>query len=189
MRGDPLTRKSKEEYVAGCEEHRVAINRHTAIVQLDRLREQLPLCVTAEQGVVALTALIDFLETEVVARARGKHEYKGERNLRKVDVTALRKQVRWTKLPFEYLVRSVWEEGPEVEYDRVKLSLETLLDTEIARRKQIEAAAKKRAAAAKEAADSKVKPRRVQSAPKARVGLLTFYGHLYERPPPPKWWE
>ncbi len=82
-------------------------------------------------------------------------------------------------------VRSVWEEGPEVEYDRTKAGLETLLRAEVARRKLAAEAAARKARAEKEGAISApvLKPR-AQSAG-GRLGLLSFYGHNAERPKKP----
>lgn len=57
-------------------------------------------------------------------------------NLRRVDLDVLVRKMRYLKLPFEYLVRSVWIEGPEMEYDRVKASLEALLQGEVVRRRR-----------------------------------------------------
>ena len=176
MRGDPLTLASKEAYVNNCETYRLDLRRQAITVELSKLQERLPLCVTAEQGVAALKAIRDFLDEEREFRAEGSHSMQRERNLKAVDAAALWKQVRCLKLPFEYLVRSVWEEGPEVEYDRVKASLIVLLRNEVARRKVLaEQAEKARKKKMEEAASGAPVPR-ARSAPGGRLGLLTFHG-------------
>ncbi len=72
----------------------------------------------------------------------------------------------------------MWEEGPEVEYDRVKAGLQALLQAEQARRKQLEKAAKGSSdPAAAAAADGPPKPQRPATSPGGpRLGLLTFKG-------------
>ena len=57
MRGDPLTLASKEAYVNNCETYRLDLRRQAITVELSKLQERLPLCVTAEQGVAALKAI------------------------------------------------------------------------------------------------------------------------------------
>ena len=101
-----------------------------------------------------------------------------------IDAAALLNKLRRIRLPFELLVRSVWEEGPEVEYDRTKAALEQLLTHEVARRKREADAAAKRAleAAQREKAGTASMPPRPRSTP-GRVGLLTFYGAPPPKPP------
>ena len=185
MHGDALTRASKDEYVNNCEAYRTSFNRQRATVLLEGLKERLPSCTTAEQGVQVLCEIRAFLEAEVEARAEHREALVKTRNLRQVDAAQLLKQLKHLRLPFELLVRSVWEEGPEVEYDRVKLGLETLLAGEVSRRKAAEEAAKRRAAALKAQEETGRDPAllRPKSGPSTRLGLLTFHGAHAERPP------
>lgn len=138
-------------------------------------------CVTAEQGVAALTGIRKFLETEVEVRAQGKAHMTRMRNLRQIDAAALLRSVRHLKLPFEYLVRSVWEEGPEVEYDRTKASLDVLLSHEVARRKAA-AAKKTKATAASTDLEAPALLERPKTTPGGRLGLLTFHGSSIKPP-------
>ena len=52
-----------------------------------------------------------------------------------IDAVLVLRQIRSLRLPFERLVRNVWQEGPEVAYDRTKASLQRLLQKEVAQRK------------------------------------------------------
>ena len=94
---------------------------HAVTVKLQILKDELPGCTTAEQAVKALEAVITFLST-------------GD-NLIQIDAQAMLKQVQNLRLAFERLVRNVWEEGPEVMYDRSKAKLIKMLMRELARRK------------------------------------------------------
>jgi hypothetical protein len=49
----------------------------------------------------------------------------------RIDVAASLEVLNTVKLPFERLVRNVWVEGPEVQYDRAKLHVLALLQAEI----------------------------------------------------------
>jgi len=187
--GDPLARKSKVDYIANGEADRVMMTRQKVGVQLRLMQDRLPTCVTAQQGVAVLSEIRAFLQSEQVMRAEGSSVVVREPKVRLVDAKAVLKQVRNLRLPFEYLVRSVWEEGPEVEYDRTKASLVRLLQQEIARRKRLEdeAAANK---APVVPASSKtrtgrrlaaniegfVPPRPATTPGGPRLGLLSFYG-------------
>ena len=55
--------------------------------------------------------------------------------LQVIDAPKVLRQVRGLRLPFERLVRNVWQAGPEVEYDKAKLALQRLLQKEVAVRK------------------------------------------------------
>ena len=73
--------------------------------------------------VAALVAIRDFLSQPGT--------------MEQIDAAVVLKQVRGLRLPFERLVRNVWQEGPEVAYDRTKAALQRLLQKEVARRKAL----------------------------------------------------
>ena len=78
----------------------------------------------------------------------------------------------------------MWEEGPEIEYDRVKAGLTTLLTKEVARREAAAKAAAKKAKADKEGALSASKLPQRPATVGGRIGVLTFHGPGYKQPPP-----
>lgn len=119
--GDPLTQCRRDAYIAAAANDVVTFRAQAVAVQLKKLQDQLPVCQTADQAVSTLVAIRDFLETPG--------------NMPQIDAALVLRQVRHLRLPFERLVRNVWQEGPEVAYDRTKASLQRLLLREVARRK------------------------------------------------------
>ena len=84
------------------------------------------MCTTAEQAVSALEAIGDFLDEPG--------------NMPQIDAALVLRQIKGLRLPFERLVRNVWQEGPEVAYDRTKATLQRTLQREVTRRKALAAA-------------------------------------------------
>lgn len=87
------------------------------------------------------------------------------------------------RLPFERLVRNVWEEGPEVLYDRTKAALTRMLEREVTRREAAAArgaahaeAAMETESARKVAAACALAKARAEAPPLLRPGLLSFKG-------------
>lgn len=119
--GDPVTQRRREAYINAAAEDVVSLSAQAVAVQLKRLQDQLPVCQTADQAVSALVAIRDFLETPG--------------NMEQIDAALVLRQIRHLRLPFERLVRNVWQEGPEVAYDRTKAALQRVLQKEVARRK------------------------------------------------------
>ena len=127
LSGDPLPRRLRAAYIENAASNKVLFRAQAISVHLEALRGRLPICQTAEQAVAALVAVREFLE-------------KGD-NLQQIDASTLLRQIRNLRLPFERLVRNVWQEGPEVAYDRTKAALQRLLQREVATRKAALAAA------------------------------------------------
>ena len=121
--GDPLTQQRRASYIAEQAELATSLSAQAVAVQLKTLQDQLPVCQTAEQAVAALVAIRDFLSQPGT--------------MEQIDAAVVLKQVRGLRLPFERLVRNVWQEGPEVAYDRTKAALQRLLQKEVARRKAL----------------------------------------------------
>ena len=99
-----------------------------------------------------------------------------------IDAQAMLKQVRNLRLAFERLVRSVWEEGPEVMYDRTKAKLVKMLMRELARRKAAKMAPpppppppSTKTSLAQDIKELAVREKR-EGEYDLRLGLLTFQG-------------
>lgn len=125
--GDPLTRRRQAEYKTSQAELADRLRAQAVSVQLEELRARLPRCQTAEQAVKVLENIRAFLDAPS--------------NLPQINASQLLRQIKNLRLPFERLVRNVWQEGPEVQYDRSKASLTRLLQKEVAQRKALAAAA------------------------------------------------
>ena len=150
MKGGPLTQEVRNAYLQGGEDMKALLRAQAVRVQLTALMDVLPTCQTAEQAVRALEEVHTFLESskEEVATTH-QVSPNGVRysetfpvthhTLPQIDAAATLRLVRRLNLPFERLVRNVWMEGPEVQYDRSKAALEGLLAAEVARRKTAEA--------------------------------------------------
>jgi len=148
MHGDPQTQATRRAYIDGAAEMKTLLRSQAVSVELSRLMEVLPTCATAEQAVYALEAVHSFLDSyEDVEESAQTISPNGVRtttwttvryaNLPQIDAAATLKLVRRLHLPFERLVRNVWMEGPEVQYDRSKASLDALLAKEVSRRKRL----------------------------------------------------
>ena len=175
--GDPQTQYDRANYIAAQAERATSLSAQAVTVQLKRLQDQLPVCQTAEQAVGALQAIVDFLE------APG--------NLYQIDAKSVLNQVRRTRLPFERLVRNVWQEGPEVQYDRWKATLSKLLQKEVQRRKEPPPPPPPPPKETTIAGDSfeyiksTTRPKKIEinnTSYGVRSGLLTFAGDKVERP-------
>jgi hypothetical protein len=99
--------------------------------------------------------------------------------------------VRHLGLPFERLVRNVWEEGPEVLYDRQKEVIDKLLSREVERRAERARAPPPRAPRPPTVSTLGEDLANLVTAGKphkgTRLGLLTFHGkpHAPKRAPKP----
>ena len=140
MRGDPQTVATRNAYIAGAAEAKALFRAQAIQVGLDQLKDRLPTCSTAVEAVDALDAVHTYLETAD--------------HLAQIDAAATLKSVKRLSLPFERLVRNVWEEGPEVAYDRSKAELEKVLMRELARRRTEKAGLEKSASQARMAAST-----------------------------------
>ena len=184
--GNPIIRRQHAAYIAAQADFAVTLRAQAVDVQLEALRSRLPGCQTAEQAVRALEAIRAFLETG--------------NNLPLINAPKLLRQVRNLRLPFERLVRNVWQEGPEVLYDRTKASLTRLLQKEVGGRKAVAAAAARGPALPPphdtldgqdtspmllaEMKGLRTKGRQTYGpagTPLTRAGLLTFYGEDTEQ--------
>ena len=121
MRGDPQTVATRKAYIDGAAECKALFRAQAVQVKLQILKDALPSCTTALEAVQKLESIHTFLETSD--------------NLLQIDALATLKVLRRLHLPFERLVRNVWEEGPEVKYDFSKAALEKLLMREVTRRR------------------------------------------------------
>jgi len=178
--GDPLTQQRRGVAAQAEVELQTQLRAQAVNVRLQTLKEQLPSCVTAQQAVRVLEAIRTFLES-------------GD-TMRQIDAPALLRSVRNLRLPFERLVRNVWQEGPEVVYDRSKAALEKLLQREVARRKGHATSAASVMAASASAVSLSVGGGsslpalgnstlgQSSSGEGVRLGLLTFHGKPVAKP-------
>jgi hypothetical protein len=190
--GDARTQGARAAYIHGATEDAILFRAQAVAVDLKRLQDQLPGCVTAEQAVSALTAIRDFLDEQAPPKPTIKswpniegdpaRAPRPQKKIELIDASLVLKQIKNLRLPFERLVRNVWEEGPEVMYDRTKASLQRTLQKELARRKE---EAKAEAAATSYAVAHSMPPARNLPATMGisnygnggvRTGLLHFSG-------------
>lgn len=172
QKGDPMTQKKWAAHKQDAAELKTLFRAQAVAVKLQVLKEQLPGCVTAQQAVSVLEAIRVFLET-------------GD-NLSQIEAGAMLRTVRNLRLPFEKLVRNVWQEGPEVVYDRSKATVEKLLAREVARRKALE---KSSSASGLGGTTNggvpmdvpKLAMAKSKSGESVRLGLLTFHGKPPEK--------
>lgn len=122
LMGDPTSRATRYGYVRDKTALSITLTAQHVQVQLARLVEQLLACVSAEQATDVLVAIRKFL-------LQGA-------NLMQIDAEELLKLLQRLFLPFERLVRSVWEEGPEVAYDRTKATLIRMMEAELQNREK-----------------------------------------------------
>ena len=122
LMGDPTSRAARYGYARDKTALSITLTAQHVQVQLARLVEQLLACVSAEQATDVLFAIRKFLMQGA--------------NLMQIDAQELLTLLQKLFLPFERLVRSVWEEGPEVAYDRTKATLIRMMEAELQNREK-----------------------------------------------------